>query len=322
MITLPTVLILGAGASFPYDFPLGRDLLFKICDQSAGLQAADRSHRKYVERIFSLTHANVDDLREFSDLLRHSMAPSVDRFLESNPDFIRIGKAAIAYALIPYEQETILIRNETLKWYEFLFSHLQTPMADEFKENRLSIITYNYDRSLEHFLFIAIKNCYRLSEHEANELLQSIEIIHLHGQLGSYYFGSDQYRAYRPDISNSILQRCVDGIKIIHEDISDEPQFEQARTLIAQARRVCFLGFGYDKTNMDRLKIKEIMQQNTQRAAKRAIYFYGSAYKLEGAQIEAVYEKFGVAPNSIPNTRCTIAPLKNLEMLRNHRIIF
>lgn len=320
MITQPTVLILGAGASFPYGFPLGRDLLFRICDQLAGLQAADiLAHTEYTTRMYSLTHANEDDITEFGNLLRRSMAPSVDRFLESNPDLVRIGKAAIAHTLIPFESESTLLRNETLKWYEFLFSHLQTPTTDEFKENRLSIITYNYDRSLEHFLFIAIKNCYRLSEHKANELLQSIPIIHLHGQLGSYYFGSDQYRAYSTDIDNSILQRCIDGIKIIHEDISEEPQFEQAHTLIAQARKVCFLGFGYDKTNVDRLKIKEIVQLNKQRAAKQATYVYGSAFRLKNAQIEAVYERLGVGSGK---TWYTIAPLNNLDMLLNYRIIF
>ena len=313
MITLPTVLILGAGASAPYGFPLGRDLLFKICDQSAS------TSRTFLKRIYELTPANENDIREFGDSLRDSMAPSVDRFLESNPDLIPIGKAAIAQVLIPFEEESNLRRDATQKWYEFLFGLIQTPTADEFKENRLSIITYNYDRSLEHFLFIAIKNCYRLSDSEANKLLQSIPIIHLHGQLGSYYFGSDQYRAYRAKIDNSNVQRCIDGIKIIHEDISDEPQFTQARTLITQARRVCFLGFGYDKTNVDRLKIKEIVQLNKQRAAKQATYVYGSAFRLTNAQIEAVYERLGVGSG---NTRYTIAPLNNLDMLLNYRIIF
>ncbi len=269
--------------------------------------------------MYDLTHANVDVVKEFSDLLLNSMAPSVDRFLESNPDFVRLGKTAIAFNLIPFEKESIINRTIELQWYEFLFSHLHTPTTDEFKQNQLSIITYNYDRSLEHFLFTAIKNSYSLSESDALEILRSIEIIHLHGQLGSYYPQLDQYRAYNTDIDNSILQRCIDGIKIIHEDISDEPQFEQARTLIEQARKVCFLGFGYDKTNVDRLKIKETVKLNRDRRHELKTYFFGSAYDLEPAEIGAVYERLGVAPGS---PTCTIAPLKNLDMLQKHRIIF
>jgi len=33
----------------------------------------------------------------------------------------------------------------------------------------------------------------------------------------------------------------------------DNPQFKQAHVLLEKAERVCFLGFGYDNTNLDRL---------------------------------------------------------------------
>lgn len=33
----------------------------------------------------------------------------------------------------------------------------------------------------------------------------------------------------------------------------ENPQFKQAQDLLKHAERVCFLGFGYDNTNLDRL---------------------------------------------------------------------
>jgi hypothetical protein len=42
-------------------------------------------------------------------------------------------------------------------------------------------------------------------------------------------------------------------IKIIHESIENEPQFAEAHRLIRNAERVCFLGFGYDQKNVERL---------------------------------------------------------------------
>jgi len=33
----------------------------------------------------------------------------------------------------------------------------------------------------------------------------------------------------------------------------DNPEFKRAHDLLAHAERICFLGFGYDKTNLDRL---------------------------------------------------------------------
>ena len=51
-------------------------------------------------------------------------------------------------------------------WYVYLFNQLGA-RKDDFNKNRISIITYNYDRSLEYFLFVALKFSYGISMAEA-----------------------------------------------------------------------------------------------------------------------------------------------------------
>ena len=58
--------------------------------------------------------------------------------------------------------------------------------------------------------------------------------------------------------------------------------FDRAHEIIKKAKRICFLGFGYSKDNLDRLNIK-LMQ------GKEVI---GSAYKLEDAERLAVRRYF------------------------------
>jgi hypothetical protein len=54
-------------------------------------------------------------------------------------------------------------------------------------------------------------------------------------------------------VTGGSVQERAKQIKIIHETVDDEPQFHEAHRLLAQAERVCFVGFGYDATNLRRL---------------------------------------------------------------------
>src|SRR5207249_11041267 len=51
-----------------------------------------------------------------------------------------------------------------------------------------------------------------------------------------------------------VIERCIPQIKIIHEvNVSDDPEFKRAHEVLKKSERICFLGFGYDKTNLRRL---------------------------------------------------------------------
>jgi hypothetical protein len=153
VIKRPTVLVLGAGASAPFGFPSGRKLRDDII---AGL-------RKETAQPFQLLTAagfDVNHVASFRDALRRSGQPSVDVFLEYRPEFIPVGKVAVAASLIPYEDETKLWSGDD-NWYEHLWKHLGPSLMDDIAQSHLSVVTFNYDRSLEQFLFSALRrrNC-------------------------------------------------------------------------------------------------------------------------------------------------------------------
>jgi hypothetical protein len=146
MIRRPTVLILGAGASAEYSFPVGRSLLLEIVK---GLRGATRLKLDMQGCGFA------DDLiNQFSSELEASNQPSVDAFLEQhkqNADYEKLGKAAIAQSLILCEAHSTLQRQSELKLYEYIW-HKASATPGTYAGNALSVLTFNYDRSFEEFL--------------------------------------------------------------------------------------------------------------------------------------------------------------------------
>jgi hypothetical protein len=106
MIKRPTVFVLGAGSSCPYQFPSGRELIFRIASgvksRRTGLVA--RGETTWIG-------FDIDQISRFAKELVVSELPSADLFLENRPEYESIGKALIAAELIPCESPRRLRRN-------------------------------------------------------------------------------------------------------------------------------------------------------------------------------------------------------------------
>lgn len=240
MITRNTTIILGAGASKPYGFPLGFELRDEI------LKA-----KKKFEYTYLLENAGISatDHEQFSNDLATSGFSSVDAFLEQRPKWTNIGKSAMAICLLAAEinKKSRLFPPKQPKdhWYQVLWSQLKAPSLQAFKKQPLNIVTFNYDRSLEHYLVQVISNNYSIKPRTAINLLP---IIHVHGSLGAYdplEFGNT--------IDNKVHSKAVDSIRVVHEADVKNSEFVHARRLISEAERTLFIGFGYLDTNMRKL---------------------------------------------------------------------
>jgi hypothetical protein len=255
MLTTPTVLVLGAGAHQPFNFPVGVQLSQLITDelQNPNLQASFL--------LKTMGGFETTEISAFRDAFYYSGKNSVDAFLEHRADFLRIGKAATAIALTRFEQAWQLFRYHPQNWLRYLYNKLNTTF-EEFGANRLSIITFNYDRSVEHFFFTSLQNTYNKPDEECRTALSTIPIIHLHGRLGPLPWQSESISIvpYTSEMTRDRLLIGIDAIKIIHEDIADgrDADFERAKGLMQDAQRILFLGFGYDPTNMKRLDLANL----------------------------------------------------------------
>jgi hypothetical protein len=191
------------------------------------------------------------------------MQPSVDAFLEHRREFESIGKKAIAFHLIKREEQSNLYTGNR-NWYAYLLNRMttDTPFAD-LNNNKVGFITFNYDRSLEHFLFTALSARYGKKPEEVAQVIDSFPIVHVHGRLGYLPWQTidgkppdrKDHRLYNTDATPEAVDIAAKGIKIMHESMDSSPEFAKASDVMHQAQRIAILGFGYHPTNMRRLNI-------------------------------------------------------------------
>lgn len=300
MIEIPTTLILGAGASMPYGFPSGKKLVEDILKSVGSIVDPTRkSFRKllnseFTEMLFDLGY-DEDLILRFISNLKYSKIDSIDSFLEidENAEFLKIGKIFILYALHRYEKSNDLIGNDD--WYRILWNTLKTKSSNDFKLNKLSVITYNYDRSLEYYLINCLKHSYGLNDKNAFKLLfDTVKIIHVHGKIG--VFGVENHvldlqieRGFIHDYGDIInskekLEFLGNCIKIIHDNnINDSIELDEAVEILKNTERICFLGFGYAQDNLKRLKIQN-------KDGKKNVL--GSAHGLTDLEIDRIILNF------------------------------
>jgi hypothetical protein len=260
MITKPTVLILGAGASSVYGFPTGEKLVSNIIFNLRPLLKNETRvgvNVDWVPFLIDNFEINEEDIYDFQEKLDYARI-SVDAFLEYSNEFLEVGKLAIALSLISNEKNKKLF-NADKNWLDYLRIELDAPF-DVFGENKLSIITFNYDRSIEQYLFTVLKNTYGRSNAECVEQLSKIPIIHVHGKLGSLPWQEKNGRPYENKITPENIKLASDQIIIISESNEDSKEFRQAFELLKNADegKIYFLGFGFNPVNLRRLKFNEL----------------------------------------------------------------
>jgi hypothetical protein len=254
MIHRPTVFVLGAGASMAYGFPSGSELGTEIAE------ALDSQTSVLYKRLFD-NGIDREQLNAFPRLFRESSRDSVDGFLQSRTEFRDMGKMAMVLTVGVREIEKNLFPKED-DWLKYLLGRMTGGIPHEFASNQLRIITFNFDRSFERRLFLAVQANYNLGAKDARDLCKCVPILHMHGDLGPPSWEDDQAplaRPYEPfpDMAAGRLAEYVKRIRIVHDEI-EESTIKQAQTWLQEAEQVCFLGFGYLQQNLDRLKARAL----------------------------------------------------------------
>lgn len=250
-----TTLILGAGASEPYGFPTGRQLIDRI---EQGLTAEPKA-------LYTQLHEGGYDhtlLAKFGERLRNLGAYSIDSFLQAHPNLRPIGCAAIAATLIPCEDIAKLRPADARDdWYRYLFNELR--IADHFDMSWLRILTFNYDRSLEQHLFECLTKGMGCSGDQVRLKVSSPYLLHLHGQLGELPWWSstpnEARREYCSACDPRMIAKCASGIRVMGDSAPAATSIlEDAYEILQRSEVVCFIGFGYHQDCLELLRLKEL----------------------------------------------------------------
>lgn len=280
---IKTTFILGAGASKPYSFPSGLELKNDI------IQSLKDKNSKYFTNLLEIGFTEIE-IKKFRESLYYCSTFSIDQFLEKNEKYIQIGKSCIAQILLAKENARNLFETPN-SWYQYLFNKINQTFENIDKQN-IAFLTFNYDRSLEHFLFTSTQNLFDKNDVDVADKIQKIPLVHLHGQLGYLFWQDNQnfeipYRinTHENHITIEDVKRAANSIKIISDniDVNKDEQFILARQILKNSERIIFLGFGYNATNIERLEINKL----------KDTHILGTAYGLNGQQIEEIKGRIG-----------------------------
>lgn len=284
MIEIPTVFILGAGASKPYGYPTGQELRSKICRniveslENLIMKIDDAEIRRYRANLITIT-------KEFAPTFYKSDTKSIDIFLARNRKYYDVGTFAIALNILVAEQHSHFREEVPVKenWYTHLNRRMRSEMPKEddyefFGKNKVSFITFNYDRSLEFYLYDSLINAFTsipLTNIQVRTLMP-FEIIHVFGKIADLPWESKSGLEYASGYDFHKIDKAKDNIKIIFE--TPEVNFlKKIKREIANAKRVFFLGFGFAKENLKILGIPEVLNNEQE--------IYGTALGFTNKEI-------------------------------------
>ncbi len=277
MISIQTALVLGAGTSFPYDYPLGSQLIDDILN--LGHEDPTEADKQWLE----LGIEDKDLISEFFASLKFSQRNSIDEFLEYRREFDYIGKIAIALTLIRRENDVQFFNvSPEDHWYRYLFNKMSTSF-EGFERNKISFITFNYDRSLEHFLFLSLKSAYGKTDVECAQKLNLFPFVHVYGSLGPLPWQDPRGRPYGRGATPQQIISESSNILTFSEEATSHPRFKEAISFLSVAEQIVFLGFGYHDANLARLELHHISGKKL-----------GSGFGLCKAEKEEIESKWGI----------------------------
>lgn len=282
MFAAKTLFILGAGASEEVGFPLGLELVEIIRDMVNVRQKPDRRYTGAPDLISDVAKTSGQSEDRVLTVARGiavgiGFADSVDDYLDlhrADKLKILIAKAAIVRAILEREAESKLLKGASefagrvdsgeLKetWFVRLMRMFARGVAPEQLFQDASFISFNYDRSLEYFLWHAIRALYGLSDQETTISFKKARISHPYGVIaqipqvglaGAVPFGDTS----APESAVSLAENIV-----TYSEELDRSDFKEMTAQVEAAQTVVFLGFGFRPQNVRLLTPSNSMRAN------------------------------------------------------------
>ncbi|WP_083560590.1 hypothetical protein [Oceanococcus atlanticus] len=310
-----TAFVIGAGASNDFGLPVGDTLKTNIAQALKQTERQDDAVQKdrltvalrLVEQANMLLGQPVFKGTQ-RIIVGMPTAESIDNFVHQHrgdPCIELVAKMAIVHCILKAEHESSLgpspnapadpeyvdftkDQNQSA-WIVGLFKAVTqgaTPHELEERLRNLSLIIFNYDRCVEHFLFSVFKTHYGFTSAKAKHFMDLITIIHPYGTVGALpwmehesaatvAFGGRQLRG--PD-----LLHLASNIRTFTESSENNDNFVKAQLAITNADAIAFLGFAFHPLNMRGIMPTSEMTQNEGRDV------FGTAYGVSDFQRQRI----------------------------------
>lgn len=336
MIRTDTTLIVGAGANREIEMPDGPDLLAKI---AAGFEF-DRLHSdvksrdlvnlaNLFERVSDEIGLSYDELVGGAMAIREAtiVSTSIDAILEQyghDPAVLAAGRLAIVYYTLQAESRSALAAEPraagelplrgTENWLyqlgQLIVKGVPRAKAEECFE-KLSIVCFNYDRAIEHYLPWVVQRAFGMTYEESCELVAGrLRIVHPYGVAGRLPWQGDEENGatWGQDDPENIVQLSKRIFTASQRAASRQFQ-SYLRAEMSRGKRLGFLGFGFDPMNVAML-FDELEHDNPDMLI--SLVDIGEVERK--AILRVIYRLTGITDESL----ITLENMKAFELLRDY----
>ena len=280
MIRSKTTLIVGAGASCELQFPGNDELLARIGQSfdfsrfGTGLQMKDSVLlAQYLQKMSTRLGKNEQHIHAAADRIRiaSKLTRSIDSLLDQHDTdqlILAAGKLAIVHFICQAEAKSILrpepripgdLPIQGADTWLYQLGQLVTSGVPRSQVERclddLSIISFNYDRSIEHFLPWAMVVAFGMELKEAQAIVAAkLRIIHPYGTIGRLPWQKGEAADCEWGTEQPWnIHNLSSLIRTTNEVQRDHNLLLQIRSVVSSAKRIVFLGFGFQPQNVELL---------------------------------------------------------------------
>ena len=314
-----TVFVVGAGASKEVDLPVGReltkaialalsfrvehgqlqrggdgtilDVLRRLADREQVLDKRDHPLNAYLHAAWRIRDAMPQSL-------------SIDNFIDSHQDERHValcGKLAIVQTILQAERASKLYVDPSNTYNKIDFSKVSDTWFARFFERvtegcgktaiqarfaSITLVVFNYDRCIEHFLHSALQNYYQLKPEEATEALSALEVFHPYGTVGDLSWQRPGQLAvgFGAEAHAGTLGQLAEAIRTFTEGMGDRTgELDLIRSRVDSASRLIFLGFVFHRQNM-RLLLRDLGEGETRMSTR----VFGSTFAMSRSDVDSV----------------------------------
>jgi hypothetical protein len=305
MFKSPTVFVIGAGASAECGLPVGNALKEAIATalrfrfEVHRLTSGDEELLRILKKRFENDHEKVNEHTRAANELVQTMPMhiSIDEALHywsDKPQIVQLGKLAIAHEILKAERASsitqhndrsrVAVDNASRTWlWEFFRMAMAAITKAEVESafENVTIINFNYDRTVEHYLYWALQDKAAVSSEAAARSLSHLQVIRPYGSVGKLEWMDSAGVPYGC-LTNSIDLFAVAGkIRTYTEQHQTTDVEQQIDRVLETAALVVFLGFGFHSQNMIILSPKA-------HAARPSSWLLGTVFGIHSENHEAL----------------------------------
>ncbi|MEE4200021.1 hypothetical protein [Erythrobacter sp.] len=336
MIRTDTTLIVGAGANREIEMPDGPELLAKIASgfEFERLTSEIKSRdlialAALFERVGPELSMSYDELVAGATAIREAtlVSTNIDAILEQyghDPAVQAAGKLAIVYYTLQAEAKSTLAvepraANElplrgTENWLfqlgQLIVKGVPRAQAEECFE-KLSIVCFNYDRAIEHYLPWVVQRAFGMSIEEARELVAGrLRIVHPYGVAGRLPWQGDEENGaeWGAEDAENIVQ--LSKRIFTASQRAKSRQFQSyLRAEMSRGRRLAFIGFGFDPMNVAML-FDELEHDDPD----MLVSLVGIGETQQKAILRLIHRLTGITDDGL----ITLEEMKAFELLRDY----